>query len=185
MKKLLSGVAVACLVSLFTVGSDVVAEDIPLFIEEPPPPVNQNTNISVSGSANLVGISNENLQAQTQIGSISDSFKAFDIDISESFRLEGNDTDIASDNTVASAVNNTDNFNDNIVDNDANAINNDGNLSGNAVDNDGNLVNNDNNANGNVVGNDGNAAFNDDNFSDNVVNNDNNVIDNDGNTINP
>jgi hypothetical protein len=74
-----------------------------------------------------VGIENSNAQSQLQTGSIYDSFKAFDIDISESFRVEDNITDIASDNTVASAVNNTDNFNGNLVDNDGNVIANDNN----------------------------------------------------------
>jgi hypothetical protein len=131
----------------------------------------------------MVGISNDNQQHQTQIGAIYDSFKSFDIAISESFRVEGNDTDIASDNTVASAVNNTDNFNENVVGNDGNAINNDDNLSNNAVDNDNNVAFNNDNFNDNVVDNDANAIGNDDNFSDNIVNNDNNIIDNDGNTI--
>ncbi len=153
--KLFLGVSVACLLALSIGVAGVDAQ------------TNENTNISVSGSTNLVGISNSNEMSQTQIGSISDSFKAFDIDISESFRIEDNDTDLFSGNTVDSFVDNTDNFNDNIAFNDNNAIDNDGNLSGNAV------------------GNDGNAAFNDDNFSDNVVGNDGNIIDNDNNTINP
>ncbi len=168
--RLFIGVSIVCLLALSTGVADVVADTTADYH----PPTNKNTNVSASGSTNLVGISNSNLQHQTQIGSISDSFKAFNIDISESFRIEGNDTDIASDNTVASIVGNTDNFNDNIAFNDNNAIDNDGNLSGNAVDNDGNLVNNDNN-----------AAFNDDNFSDNIVGNDGNIIGNDNNTINP
>ncbi len=179
--RLFIGVSIVCLLALSTGAADVVADTTADYH----PPTNKNTNVSASGSTNLVGISNSNLQHQTQIGSISDSFKAFDIDISESFRIEGNDTDIASDNTVASIVGNTDNFNDNIAFNDNNAIGNDDNFSDNAVGNDGNLVNNDNNANDNVVGNDNNAAFNDDNFSDNIVGNDGNIIGNDNNTINP
>jgi hypothetical protein len=181
MMRLFIGVSVACLLALSTGAADVVADTTADYH----PPTNKNTNISVSGSANLVGISNSNEMSQTQIGSISDSFKAFDIDISESFRIEGNDTDIASGNTVASIVGNTDNFNDNIAFNDNNAIDNDGNLSGNAVGNDDNIVNNDNNLNDNVVGNDNNAIGNDDNFSDNIAFNDDNIIGNDNNVVNP
>ncbi len=176
MMRLFLGVSVACLLSLSFV-ADVDAQDVFFDVF--------NTNISSSRSLNAVGIENSNAQSEVQIGSINDSFKSFDIDISESFRIEGNDTDLFSGNTVDSVVGNTDNFNGNVAFNDNNAIDNDGNLSGNAVDNDGNLVNNDNNANGNVVGNDNNAAFNDDNFSDNIVGNDGNIIGNDNNTINP
>ncbi len=171
--KLFLGVSVACLLALSIGVAGVDAQ------------TNENTNISVSGSTNLVGISNSNEMSQTQIGSISDSFKAFDIDISESFRVEDNITDIGSDNTVASAVDNTDNFNANVVDNDGNAIDNDGNLSGNAVDNDFNAIDNDGNLNANVVDNDGNIIDNDGNASGNVVANDFNVIGNDDNVINP
>jgi hypothetical protein len=146
--RLLLGVSVACLLALSVGVAGVDAQ------------TNQNTNTSSSGSLNAVGIQNSNLQHQTQIGSINDSFKSFDIDVSESFRVEDNITDIASDNTVASAVHNTDNFNANVVGNDGNAIGNDDNFSGNAV-------NNDNNASGNIAGNDGN------------------IIGNDNNTINP
>ena len=81
-KKLLSGVTVACLLALSIGVADVLAGE----------PTNKNTNISASGSANFVGISNANEQSQLQIGSISDSFKAYDIDITSSFRIEGNDT---------------------------------------------------------------------------------------------
>ncbi len=189
--RLFLGVTVACLLSLSIIAADAVAQStgglpgVIIAIEEPPPPVNQNTNTSSSGSLNAVGIENSNLQHQTQIDSISDSFKSYDIGIFHSFRIEGNDTDIASDNTLGSAVGNSDNFNDNIVGNENNAAFNDGNFSGNAVDNDGNVAFNDNNANGNLVDNDNNAAFNDDNFSDNIVGNDGNIIGNDNNTVNP
>jgi hypothetical protein len=81
MMRLFLGLSVACLLSLSSVAA--VHADT----------TNENTNISVSGSANLVGISNSNEQSQLQIGSISDSFKAYDIDITSSFRIEGNDTD--------------------------------------------------------------------------------------------
>ncbi len=170
--RLFIGLSVACLLSLSFVAAVHAA-------------TNENTNISSSESLNAVGIGNSNVASQTQIGSISDSFKAYDIDISESFRTEGNDTDIASGNTVDSFVDNNHNFKGNVVDNDGNAIGNDDNFSDNAVDNDFNAIDNDGNLNANVVDNDNNAAFNDDNFSDNVVNNDNNVVDNDGNVINP
>ncbi len=178
--KLFLGVSVACMLALSIGVAGVDAQHLePLTL----PADNVNTNTSVSGSTNLVGISNSNEQSQLQIGSISDSFKAFDIDISESFRLEGNDTDIASGNTVASFVDNTDNFNANVVDNDGNAIGNDDNFSDNAVDNDCNVVNNDNNLNDNIAFNDGNVIDNDGNASDNVVDNDFNAIDNDDNVI--
>jgi hypothetical protein len=171
--RLFLGVSVACLLALSVGVADVLAQE----------PTNQNTNTSSSGSLNAVGINNSNLQHQTQIGSIYDSFKSFDIGISESFRIEDNDTDIASGNTVDSIVDNTDNFNANVIDNDGNAINNDGNLSNNAVDNDGNIAGNDDNLNDNVVNNDNNAIDNDGNLSGNVVDNDENIAFNDDNVI--
>ena len=177
--RLFLGISVACLLALSTGAADVVADTTVDYH----PPTNKNTNFSSSGSLNAVGIANSNEMSQTQIGSISDSFKAYDIDVSESFRVEGNDTDIASGNTVDSIVGNTDNFNANVVDNDDNAIGNDDNFSDNAIGNDDNIVNNDGNLNDNVVGNDDNIIGNDDNFSDNVVGNDENIIDNDDNII--
>ncbi len=149
MMRLFLGLSVTCLVSLSIIADDVVADTTADYH-----PTNKNTNFSASGSLNAVGIENSNAQSQLQIGSISDSFKTFDIDISESFRIEGNDTDLFSGNTVGSLVGNSDNFNDNIVGNDNNAIGNDDNFSDNAVNNDGNIVGNDDN----IIGNDNNVV---------------------------
>ncbi len=153
--RLFLGVSVACLLSLSSGVTDVLAQE------------NVNTNISASGSLNAVGIDNSNAQSQTQIGSINDSFKTFDLAISESFRVEGNDTDLFSDNTTNSMIDSNHNFKDNTAFN-----------SNSAIDNNDNL-------NDNTTGNQFSNIDNDENFSDNAAFNTASIIDNDDNTINP